>query len=325
MFSFASTANLGRIHGSRQPRPARPSISTWALAALAGVMAAAVPAKAAEITTLPSCGADDTLDRSRIVSIGGTITEILYDFGLEDDIVAVDTTSQFPPQALQEKPDVGYMRALSAEGVLSMSPSLLLVSEGSGPPEVLDVLEKSSVPLLYVSEEPSADGVLERIRTLGAAMCVPDKAAELAKAVEAGFEDLAAARAEIETPKRILFVLSIQNDRPMVAGEGTSADAIIALAGAQNAAEGLTGYKPMSEEAVLQAAPDAVLMMDRGNHQVSDILSSPAFRLTPAGRDGELITMDGLYLLGFGPRTPDAALTLARALYPELEVEEAAQ
>ncbi|MEW5424450.1 hemin ABC transporter substrate-binding protein [Amorphus sp. 3PC139-8] len=325
MFSFALNGLPDRAPERPLPASWPPFASRWALAALVSLLAAAAPAKAEEIMALPSCGADDTLDRSRIVAIGGTITEILYDLGLEDDIVAVDTTSQFPPRALEDKPDIGYMRALSAEGVLSMSPSLLLVSEGSGPPEVLDVLEKSSVPLLYISEEPSADGVLERIRSLGAAMCAQEKAETLAEEVAEGFQELDALRAEIETPKRVLFVMSMQHGRPLVAGSETAADAIIALAGAKNAADGLTGYKPMSEEAVVAAAPDAVLMMNRGNHQVSDILSTPAFRLTPAGRDGELITMDGQFLLGFGPRTPDAASTLARMLYPELGGEEAAQ
>ncbi|WP_306886789.1 heme/hemin ABC transporter substrate-binding protein [Amorphus orientalis] len=289
-----------------------------ALALVAGFGATGA-AGASELSTPPPCGDGASgVDRSRIVSIGGTVTEILYDLGFGDRIVAVDTTSLYPPEALKEKPNVGYMRALSSEGVLSTSPSLLVVSEGSGPPDVLDVLERSSVPLVYVDDEPSADAVVDRVRFLGAVMCVPEKAETLAADIEVGFDSLADLRSRIEAPKRVLFVMSLQNGRPLVAGAGTSADAIIALAGAENAAADLTGYKPMSEEAVMEAAPDAVLMMERGAHSAPDVLALPAFRLTPAGRNGRLIEMDGLFLLGFGPRTPEAAADLARAVYPDL-------
>lgn len=304
-------------------------VPAWCAGAVALVLAslaAPVGAHAVELSDPPTCEAGEPgLDLGRIVSIGGTITEILYDLGAGERIVAVDTTSLFPPEALRENPNVGYMRALSAEGVLSMSPSLLLVSEGSGPQEVLDVLERASVPLIYVDDEPSPEAVLERIRFLGRVMCEPAAAEALAARVAAGFDDLADVRARIGKPKRVLFLLSMQNDRPLVAGAETGADAIIALAGAENAAEGLTGYKPMSEEAVLQAAPDAVLMMDRGAHQTADVLALPAFRLTPAAKENRLITMDGLFLLGFGPRTPEAALALAHVLYPELGGEGAAK
>lgn len=87
-------------------------------------------------------------DPSRIVSIGGAITEILYALGFEDRIAGVDATSLYPPAALREKPDVGYMRQLSPEGVLGLHPSLVLAVQGSGPKETMDVLEAAKVPLV---------------------------------------------------------------------------------------------------------------------------------------------------------------------------------
>ena len=288
-----------------------------ALTAVAGIS----PARAAEVTTIPDCTAagDSTFDTSRIVSIGGAITEILYDLGLAETIVAVDTTSVFPPSALAEKPNVGYMRALSAEGVLSMSPSLLLVSEGAGPPDAIDVLKRSSVPFFAISDEATEAAVAERIRVLGKVFCREAEAGRLASSVEKGFADLDRLTAGIEAPKRVLFVMSMQSGRPLVGGTETAADAIIALAGAENAAGAIEGYKPMSDEAVLEAAPDAVLMMASTAGHSGDVLSQPAFRLTPAAEADRFIKMDGQFLLGFGPRTPAAAAELVRQLYPDLD------
>ena len=76
-------------------------------------------------------------DASRIVSIGGAVTEILYALGLKDRVVAVDATSLYPDEALKQKPSVGYFRALSAEGVLGLNPSLVLAIDGAGPKETV--------------------------------------------------------------------------------------------------------------------------------------------------------------------------------------------
>lgn len=307
----------------RLPTTRRLSLMTGAM--LACLAAASAPAWANEIAELPDCtaGAGERLDTSRIVSIGGTVTEILYDLGAGDSVVAVDTTSLYPPGVLGEKPNVGYMRALSAEGVLSMSPTLLMVAEGAGPPNVIDVLKRASVPFVTVSDEATPAAVVDRIWRVGRVVCREEAAADLAARVEARFADLERATAGIDEPQRVLFVMAMQNGRPMVGGTGTAADAIIRLAGAENAAGSLEGYKPMSDEAVLEAAPHAVLMMDSGSHASADVLSGPAFRLTPAAETDSLLTMNGLLLLGFGPRTPMAAARLAEMLYPGIETGEA--
>ena len=258
-----------------------------------------------------------TPDTARIVSIGGAVTEILYDLGLEDRIVAVDTTSTAPARALAQKPNVGYMRALSAEGVLSTGPSLIVATEGAGPPEVVEVLAASSVPVVLVDDATTPEAVAGRIRFLAAALGAEERGAALATEVEQGFAALAETRAAIRTPARVLFVISLRDGVPMAAGTDTAADAIIGLAGGINVAADFSGYKPMSEEAVLAAAPDVVLMMTSGAHAAGgDVLALPAFRGTPAAANGWLVTMDGQSLLGFGPRTPEVARSLAAELHP---------
>ncbi len=270
-------------------------------------------------------------DGQRIVSIGGSVTEILYLLGKQDEIVAVDTTSVHPPEALGTKPNVGYMRALSAEGILSMNPSTIIALEGSGPPDVIDLLMNASVPVVTVTNTPTVDGVVAKIRQVAQAVGRDDEGNRIADKVRRLFDELAELRTRIEKPLRVMFVLSLQNGRPMVAGQGTSAEGILELAGAENAATGFYGFKVVTDEAVVSAAPDVVLMMQRGQHSIdaAELFSHPAFRGTPAAEEKRLVVMNGQYLLGFGPRSPYAARDLAARLYPstglpELESEDLA-
>jgi iron complex transport system substrate-binding protein len=283
---------------------------------LLGAALAAAPVRADALVDARGTTVVD-VDRSRVVSIGGAITEILYDLGLDGSVVAVDTTSTEPPRALAEKPNVGYMRALSAEGLLSTGPTLILATEGAGPPEVIDVLSQSSVPLVLVDDETTPEAVADRIRFVAAVMGAPERGAALAAAVEAEFAALAQTRAAVTKPSRVLFVLTLRDGLPMVAGTDTAADSIIRLAGAVNAGAGFDGYKPMTEEAVVASAPDVVLMMRSAAHAAGDdVLAQPAFRGTPAAAGGRLVTMDGQSLLSFGPRTPAVARALSAELHP---------
>lgn len=261
--------------------------------------------------------AGDAYDTSRIVSIGGSLTEIVYALGEEARLVARDTTSVYPEAALA-LPDVGYIRALSPEGVLSVDPTLILTLEGSGPPDAIEVLRKASVPVVDVPETFDREGILEKIRIVGEVLGVEDKASELARQADADIRAAEAATAGIDDREKVLFVLALQDGRILASGTGTAADGIIGMAGGINAVTGYHGYKQVSDEAVITAAPDIVLVMDRGgDHQTraAELLAQPAIAQTPAGRDGRIVSVDGARLLGFGPRTGSAIRELSAALY----------
>lgn len=257
-------------------------------------------------------------EAKRIVSIGGTLTEILYALGAQDRIVARDSTSFYPAEAMS-KPDVGYMRALSAEGILGQKPDLILAEEGSGPPPVLEILKASEVPIVIIPTPPKADKIGQKIRDVGAAVGLSEKAEALAVKTEDGLKKLAADVAKIPGPKKkVLFVLSLSNNRVMAGGADTEAGAVIEMAGGINAAPTINGYKPLSDEAVIAAQPDVILSMSRGDHSIKpeQVFALPSMQTTPAAAGKALISMDGLLLLGFGPRTPEAARTLAAQVYP---------
>jgi iron complex transport system substrate-binding protein len=256
-------------------------------------------------------------DPSKIASIGGSITEIVYALGEEHLLVARDSTSTFPEAALK-LPDVGYMRQLSPEGVLSVNPSGILALEGSGPKEAIDVLKKASVPYIEVPETFDNQGILDKIHVVGSALGVPEKAATLASEVDGKLKKAEAQTASIKERKRILFVLSMQGGKILASGSDTAADGIIRLAGGVNAIDGFSGYKQLADEAVVTARPDVILMMDRGgDHSVAndELFKHPAIAPTPAGQAHAILRMEGGYLLGFGPRTADAIHDLAVSLY----------
>lgn len=276
----------------------------------------------AALAAAPAAGAEVRgAEARRIITIGGALTEIVYALGLEDRLVGIDTTSLYPPQALQQKPNVGYMRQLSAEGVLGLNPELIIATEGSGPKETLAVLAEAKVPLVTVPESFGEDGILERIRIVAHELGVDQRGACLTEAVSKDLAAMRRLRDKVgEKRRRVMFVISLVNGRAMVAGKKTAAHEIIAMSGGLNAVDGYDGYKPLSDEAIVAAKPDVILVMQRGRDQISPeaVFSNAAFALTPAAKDKAFIAMDGLYLLGFGPRTAAAARDLAVSLYPAL-------
>jgi iron complex transport system substrate-binding protein len=208
---------------------------------------------------------------------------------------------------------------LSAEGILAQKPDLILAEDGSGPPPVLEILSASAIPMVTIATPPQGEAIGQKIRDVGVAVGLTDEAEALATRTESELQALSQDVSKIAEPrKRVLFVLSLANGRIMAGGAGTEAAEIIRMAGGINAAPEINGYKPLSDEAVIAAGPDVILTMTRGNHQTSadEVFALPAFQTTPAAASKSLISMDGLLLLGFGPRTPEAARELSKQLYP---------
>jgi len=256
----------------------------------------------------------------RVVSVGGAVTEIVSKLGLGDRLVAVDSTSLHPPE-MRALPQVGYMRALSAEGVAALHPDLVLLSDNAGPPAAIEQMRGLGIPLKLIPDRPTPDGVADKIRAVGAALGRQDEAETMARETT---DRLAAVSRVVEKAAgrpRVLFLMGLGRGAPVAPGRNTAADAMIRLAGGINAIDGYDGYKPASGEAILNAAPEVLLLPTEAVDAAGGrdaVLALPQFAGTPAALSGRLVVMDTLYLLGFGPRLPDAVADLALALHPEL-------
>lgn len=265
---------------------------------------------------MPSAHADEA-KAERIITIGGSVTEIVFALGEDNRLVGRDTTSVYPPEA-NALPDIGYIRALSPESALSVNPDLIIALEGYGPPEAAAVLRESGVPLVEIPEGHDGEAVLRKIRAVAKVLDKEPEGEKLAATVAADLEKAAGLAASVTDRKKVLFVMTITDGRVMVAGTNTHADGIVTMAGGINPVSSIEGYKPVTNEAIIKAAPDVILMMDRGgDHPARDeeLFAHPAIALTPAGQNRAVIRMDGLYILGFGPRTAQAARDLGEYLY----------
>ena len=257
---------------------------------------------------------------ARVISVGGSITEIVYELGAGDRLVAVDTTSSYPPQA-DDLPDVGYMRQLSAEPILALEPDLLLLVEDAGPPATIEQLRAAGVSIVTLPDQPTLDGIRQKVRQVAQALDLNEAGEQLVTQIESAQQDVAAKLADLPERPSVLFLLSVGTGAPLAAGTETSAAGIIEMAGGRNALADFTGFRPLSPEAAAATRAEVVLVTDRTLERLGGrdaLLSRPELATSPAAEAGRLVSMDGLLLLGFGPRTPQAVAELAEALHPDL-------
>ncbi|SEB73475.1 iron complex transport system substrate-binding protein [Nitratireductor aquibiodomus] len=269
------------------------------------------------VRIVDALGRDVRIETSRrVLTLGSDVTEIVFALGAGDRIVAVDRGSRFP-EAASSKHNVGYRRRLSAEGVLSLDPDLILAAEDIGPPEVVEVLKKIAIPMVLVPKQNTGEGIRRKIALIASALALEAEGRALAGDVLANFEKATKLTEAIPVEKRRKVVFFHGVERLTAAGAGTAADAIIRYAGGLNPMDRFEGYKAASEEDLIELAPDTILMMSngRGGPTREEVFSNRALALTPAARTGSLIVLDGAYMIGFGPRTTDAIRDLAEALY----------
>ncbi|MFT7383844.1 MAG: iron complex transport system substrate-binding protein [Urechidicola sp.] len=269
--------------------------------------------------------AEEPTRYERIVSIGGSLTEIVYELGAENLLVAVDTTSTYPKSALAKHPNVGYMRALSAEPILSLNPDLVMVASGAGPASVFEQLRAAGTKVIIIEDEPSIDGVYAKVRAVSQLVLKQPQGLALVESLREEFSAAKALLSTIDGKPRVLFLLSAGIGAPMAAGNDTSANAMITMAGGTNIISEINGYKSISPESIVVGAPDFVLIPQHvfdlyGSKQ--SVFALPELIATPAAQAQQLLVFDGLYLLGFGPRSIRAILDLATALHPDFNFDE---
>ena len=258
---------------------------------------------------------NETKNSDRITVAGGSVTEILYFLGSEDKIIAVDVTSNYPEEA-QNFPSIGYVRNLSAEGILSLKPSIIIGEDDMGPPSVIDQIKRTGIDIYVIQENHTSEGIIDKIKCIGNIVGKKEKTSELIEDVINPLKnelDIKSNNPNLDNVK-VMFILSMDSGTPVVSGRKTSADGFINMTGASNAFKDFEGWKPVGTESIIDAAPDFILISNRGAHSYSDldkISEHPSIKYTPAALNGNIIALDGMEMLGFGPRTISSALKLS--------------
>ena len=255
-------------------------------------------------------------DVSRIVGLGGAVTETLYALGYGGQVVGSDESSTYPVE-LFRKPRLSVFRQSTAEGILSLNPTLVVSTAGIRPLTVPQQLRDAGVPVLLLEDAYTPDQAAERIRILGQALQQEERAGELIASMREDLAVAAAEQADAERKPRVLFIYTRGASMVNVAGQGTAAHAVIELAGGENVMAAFDGYRPLTAEAAVTAAPDIILVPERGLQMLGGMeafLEQPGLALTPAAREGRILAIDDAYLLSFGPRLGRGVLELTRQL-----------
>ncbi|MBM9547815.1 ABC transporter substrate-binding protein [Leptospira sp. 201903074] len=238
----------------------------------------------------------------RIISVNGTVTEIIYALKLENQLVAVDSTSYFPKQAAT-LPNVGYQRTLATEGILNFKPTQIVGLESAGPPATIQNLKDAGIPLQLFPDEFKLETPTKRVLEIGKLFKKEKEAALLAKTINEQIQKLKINKTNL----KVLFIYSRNPSSVFISGTGTAAHAMIELSGAKNAVNEFSEYKPLTSEALIKANPDIILMPEKsalGFGGEKAIWEINGMEFTRAGKEKNLILLDDLLLLGFGPRLP---------------------
>lgn len=249
---------------------------------------------------------------TRIVAIGSAVTETLYALGAGDRVVGVDTSSLYP-EAATKLPQVGYQRSISAEGILALKPTLILAGSDAGPAAAIDQLRAAGVKVEQLDGAPTVDGARGRIERI-AGIVGKDP-----KPVVARLDADVAKIPAVTTAPKVLAIYARGGGTLNVFGSACVTDTMIGLAGGKNAVTGFPGSKPLTAEALVQAAPDFILVPSRGLEGLGGaegLLRVPGVAETPAGRARHFVAIDDLLLLSAGPRMGQGASELARKLAP---------
>ncbi|MGA0559492.1 heme/hemin ABC transporter substrate-binding protein [Larkinella sp. VNQ87] len=258
----------------------------------------------------------------RIVALNGTLTEILCELGLQNQIVGVDVTSTYPT-AIASVPKVGHNRNIGAEAVLALRPTVILAVRQNGSldlkPEVLQQFKSAGVKTLIFDQETSVAGTKKLIGEIAHAFGASAKATALVRKLDA---DLSKVRKPAKASK-VLFIYARGTGTMMVSGRNTPIEKIVQLAGAQNAFNDFENFKPLTPEALVAGNPDVILLFTTGLESLGGIdglLKVQGVAQTNAGRNRRVIEMDGQLLTGFGPRLGLAVQELSRKLNPEVSL-----
>ncbi len=276
------------------------------------------------VTVVDATGTEVTVaSTDRIVPANGDLAEVVFALGLGDKVVARDLSATFPPE-VEAVPSVGYQRSLPLEPLAAFEPTVVLATTTAGPPETISGLRDLGVPVVVLDVPDSLDGPPDKLRALGAVLGLTEEAEVLAAQVEQEINAATAMADQAGDPPRVAALYLRGEATQVMFGPGSGMNVLLDAAGAEDlgAELGIDDSQPVNMEALLAAAPEALVITDSGLASVGGIdgllgLGGGALARTPAGQDRRILAYDDQLLLGFGPRTGDALAQLVADLHAD--------
>ena len=260
------------------------------------------------LTVVDETGDEITIESiERIIPLDGTVAEVVFALGLGDSVVATDLSATYPPEA-DALPEIGYQRALSAETVASLAPTVLLATDIAGPPEALDDMRRLGYPLVIIPNEATPTGAGQKIRAVAAALGIPERGEDMADSLDAAIAEATVPPDHDDNRPRVVALYVRGTVAQLVLGESANTRWLINSAGGVDVSEamGIDDSAPISAEAILAAAPDVLLVPAAGLDSVGGVdglLEIGGLGQTPAGQNRQVLAYDDQLLLGNGPRT----------------------
>ncbi len=304
-----------------------PTTALLADAALKPVADDPTPALPAQVTDAQGTATTvDDVSRILALDIYGTTSRIVYELGLGENIVGRDSSSTFPEIA-----DLPLVTAsghtLTGEAILNLAPTVILTDTSLGPWDVLLQMRDAGIPVVVVDSHRGLDNAGALVRQVAAALGLPDEGERLASRTEAAIsakvEQIEAVAPQDPADRLRIAFLYVRGQAGVyyLFGEGSGADDLVTALGAVDVAGeiGWDGMKPLTDEGLVAAAPDVLLVMSHGLQSVGGVDGLlerlPSVANTPAGEHRRIVDMDDSQVLSFGPTTPDVLDALAVALY----------
>lgn len=260
--------------------------------------------------------------QQRIITAGSAITETVCALGDCDKIIASDKTSLYPA-AIQQLPSIGYRSSITAEGIISLKPTLVIVEKNYVEEAVISQLSSSGVKLVVIDRPLNITGTKKLIEQIGSALHRPTEAAKLIAIIETDLADAKTILKKATSTPTVVCVYNRGTATISAGGSNTFAD-ILPLAGGTNAIANIEGYKPLNTESLIVANPEYMLFASTGLESLGGMegaLKIPGVLQTTAGKKKQIISLDSLMLTNFGPRIGKAVKELVELLHPELKAQ----
>jgi iron complex transport system substrate-binding protein len=261
----------------------------------------------------------------RVVVISPIYNEIIWALGAQDKVVGVDLSSTYPPE-IKNVQTVGYHRALSAEGILSLHPTAIVTDGNIGPPQVVDQIKQLNIPIkTFEAKNDSIDGTKALIREIGTYFQKQEKAEELCKTLDAQFAaSLEKVKQYTDHPRVAVIHFGRASNVYMVVGKPGQGDAagagqMVEWAGGEMALDSDGMQRMASPEVIAQANPDVILVTDFGfdwlGGSIDQIKALPGVDTSNAAKNGRIYRIEENQLMYFGPRTGENIEKIAEIIH----------